>query len=79
MIPKADLTCLLRSMRTKMSIWSYLCRQTEAFRQKQMYLLYEMCVHMPVHARKVSQLMTSIAAAALKKACSIEKENELFI
>lgn len=33
----------------------------------------------PVHARKVSQLMTSVAAAALKKACSVEKENELFI
>ncbi|WP_419508752.1 4Fe-4S binding protein [Blautia sp.] len=33
----------------------------------------------PVHARKVSQLMTSVAAAALKKTCSVEKENELFI
>ena len=33
----------------------------------------------PVHARKVSSLMTSIAAAAIKKACSVEKENELFM
>ncbi|MDD6881276.1 MAG: 4Fe-4S binding protein [Firmicutes bacterium] len=33
----------------------------------------------PVHARKVSGIMTSIAAAAIKKACSTEKANELFI
>lgn len=33
----------------------------------------------PAHARKVSNFMTSIAAAAIKKACSVEKENELFI
>ena len=33
----------------------------------------------PAHARKVSSLMTSIASAAIKKACSIEKANELFI
>ena len=33
----------------------------------------------PVHARKVSSLMTSIAAAAIKKACSVEKANELFL
>lgn len=33
----------------------------------------------PVHARKVSSLMTSIAATAIKKACSVEKANELFV
>lgn len=33
----------------------------------------------PVHARKISSLMTSIAATAIKKACSVEKTNELFI
>lgn len=33
----------------------------------------------PVHARKVSSLMTSIAATAKKKACSVEKANELFV
>lgn len=33
----------------------------------------------PVHARKVSSVMTAIAAAAIKKACSVEKANELFI
>ena len=33
----------------------------------------------PVHARKVSSLMTSIAATAIKKACSVEKANELFM
>ncbi|MGN0366818.1 MAG: 4Fe-4S binding protein [Suilimivivens sp.] len=32
----------------------------------------------PVYARKVSSLMTSIAATAIKKACSVEKANELF-
>lgn len=33
----------------------------------------------PVHARKVSKLMTSIAAMAIKKACAVEKTNELFV
>ena len=33
----------------------------------------------PAHARKVSSLMTSIAATAIKKACSVEKTNELFL
>ena len=33
----------------------------------------------PAHARKVSSLMTSIAAAAIKKACFVEKANELFL
>lgn len=32
----------------------------------------------PVHARKVNGLMTSIAATVIKKACSVEKANELF-
>jgi len=33
----------------------------------------------PVHARKVSSFMTSIVATAIKKACSVEKANELFL
>lgn len=33
----------------------------------------------PAHARKISSLMTSIAATAIKKACSVEKANELFM
>lgn len=33
----------------------------------------------PTHARKVSSFMTSIAAASIKKACSVEKANELFL
>lgn len=33
----------------------------------------------PQHARKVSGVMTSIAALAIKKACSERKENELFL
>ncbi|MCI5614260.1 MAG: 4Fe-4S binding protein [Agathobacter sp.] len=33
----------------------------------------------PVHARKVNSLMTSIAATAIKRACSFEKSNELFV
>ena len=33
----------------------------------------------PVHARKVSSVMTALAAAAIKKACSVDKANELLI
>ena len=33
----------------------------------------------PAHARKVNSLIVSMAAAAIKKACSIKKENELFL
>ena len=33
----------------------------------------------PAKARKVSGLMTSIAALAIKKACSVRKANELFL
>ena len=33
----------------------------------------------PQYARKVSSAMTSIAALAIKRACSEKKENELFI
>ncbi|MDY3998810.1 MAG: 4Fe-4S binding protein [Blautia sp.] len=33
----------------------------------------------PAHARNVSSFMTSIAAAAIKKACSSEKADELFL
>ncbi len=38
------------------------------------------CVRQCPHdARKVSQAMASVAALAIKKACSIRKENELFL
>ncbi len=33
----------------------------------------------PQNARKVSEAMVSIAALAIKKACSVRKENELFL
>lgn len=33
----------------------------------------------PHHARKVNRVMVSIAAMAMKKACSARKENELFL
>ena len=36
-------------------------------------------VHCPQSARKVNGAMVSIAALALKKTCSIRKENELYI
>lgn len=38
------------------------------------------CVRLcPHHARKVNGAMVSLAALALKKACSVRKENELFL
>ena len=33
----------------------------------------------PINARKVNGLMVSVAALAIKKACSVKKENELFL
>ena len=33
----------------------------------------------PVHARSVNKVMVSVAALAIKKACSVQKSNELFL
>lgn len=33
----------------------------------------------PVHARSVNKVTLSVVASAIKKACSVQKSNELFL
>ena len=52
MIPKADATVPLAVYAHENVHLELSLPTTEAFRQKQMYLLYEMCVHMPGSCKK---------------------------
>lgn len=80
MIPKADATCTSCGLCARKCPSGAISADELKLSDKSKCISCMRCVSIcPVHARKVSQLMTSIAAAALKKACSIEKENELFI
>ena len=80
MIPKADATCTSCGLCARKCPSGAISADELKLSDKSKCISCMRCVSIcPVHARKVSQLMTSIAAAALKKACSIEKEDELFI
>ena len=80
MIPKADSTCTACGLCAQKCPSGAISADQLKLSDKSKCISCMRCVSIcPVHARKVSQLMTSVAAAALKKACSVEKENELFI
>ena len=80
MIPKADATCTACGLCAQKCPAGALSPDQLKLSDKSKCISCMRCVSIcPVHARKVSQLMTSVVAAALKKACSVEKENELFI
>lgn len=80
MIPKADDTCTACGLCARKCPAGAISPDQLKLCDKSKCISCMRCVSIcPVHARKVSQLMTSVAAAALKKACSVEKENELFI
>lgn len=80
MIPKADDTCTACGLCARKCPAGAISPDQLKLCDKSKCISCMRCVSIcPVHARNVSQLMTSVAAAALKKACSVEKENELFI
>ena len=80
MLPKADSNCTSCGMCVQKCPAGAISADTPRATDKGKCISCMRCVSIcPVHARKVSRLMTSIAAAAIKKACSVEKANELFI
>lgn len=80
MVPKADSNCTSCGLCVQKCPASAIAANTPRATDKSKCISCMRCVSIcPVHARKVSSLMTSIAAAAIKKACSVEKANELFI
>ena len=80
MIPKADSSCTSCGLCAQKCPAGAISADTPRATDTSKCISCMRCVSIcPIHARKVSSLMTSIAAAAIKKACSVEKPNELFI
>ena len=80
MIPKADSACTSCGQCALKCPASAISTDNLKISDKSKCISCMRCVSIcPAHARKVSSLMTSIASAAIKKACSVEKANELFM
>lgn len=80
MVPKADSGCTVCGLCAQKCPANAISADTLGETDKSKCISCMRCVSIcPVHARKVSSLKTSIAEAAIKKACSVEKANELFL
>ncbi|MDY2813006.1 MAG: 4Fe-4S binding protein [Dorea sp.] len=80
MIPKADSVCTSCGLCAQKCPASAISIEDLKVSDKSKCISCMRCVSVcPTHARKVNGLMTSIAAIAIKKACSVERANELFI
>ncbi|MGI5952758.1 4Fe-4S binding protein [Dysosmobacter sp.] len=80
MVPKADSSCTSCGLCAQKCPASAISSITPGATDKGKCISCMRCVSIcPVHARKVSSVMTAVAAVAIKKACSVEKANELFI
>ena len=80
MVPKADSSCTSCGLCAQKRPAGAISANTPGTTDKSKCISCMRCVSIcPVQARKVSSLMTTIAAAAIKKACSVEKANELFL
>lgn len=80
MVLKADAACTSSGLCAKKCPSSVISRDNPKVSEKNKCISCMRCVSVcPSHARKINSLMTSVAAVALKKACAVEKANELFI
>lgn len=80
MVPKADSECISCGLCARKCPAGAISSDSLRTADKSKCISCMRCVSIcPPHARKVNGLMTAIAAAALKKSCSVEKANELFI
>lgn len=80
LIPKADSDCIACGLCAQRCPVKAISADHLKSADKNKCISCMRCVSIcPTHARKVSTLMTSIAAAAIEKACSVAKENELFL
>lgn len=80
MIPKANSNCTSCGLCVQKCPAGAISANSPKATDKSKCISCMRCVSIcPVHSRKVSSVMISVAAAAIKKACSVEKANELFI
>lgn len=79
-IPKANSSCTACGLCAQKCPAGAISTENLKLSDKSKCISCMRCVEIcPVHARGVSAAMISIAAAAIKKACSEKRENELFI
>lgn len=80
MIPKANSSCSACGLCAQKCPAGAISTENLKVSNKSKCISCMRCISIcPVHAREVSGLMTSIATAALKKTCSAQRENEIFI
>ena len=80
MVPKADSSCTVCGLCALKCPAEAISMDNLKISDKSKCISCMWCVSIcPVHARKVSRFITFIASSAIKKACSAEKANELYI
>lgn len=80
LVPKADKNCVLCGLCVKACPAQAISKdRIKTADSKKCISCMRCVVCCPESARKVNSAMVSVAALALKKACSVKKENELFL
>lgn len=80
MVPKADSSCTFCGLCAQKCPASAILKNAPDATDKSKCISCMRCVSIcPIHARKVNSLITAIVIEAIKKSCSVDKANELFI